>query len=449
MKRLYFGTDGVRGPYGGPLINEAFASRLAVAVGRWIRATSGNTPPLVLLGRDTRASGVSLNKALLAGFASTGAVTRCLGIAPTPAVAAAVVREGAALGVMITASHNPATDNGIKFFNARGMKLTDAEEAAIEALLPNEAVPPVASFSDEDLANAPFCEAAVRSLPLGSLNRWRIVLDTAHGATCETSAKVLRTLGAELVQLGAAPDGYNINAGCGSEHPEALAAEVRRQAARLGIAHDGDGDRCVLCDETGSILDGDEVMAILATHALKLGKLRQNTLVATVQSNLGLDAAVRAAGGHVVRTQVGDRYVLEGLLATGATLGGESSGHIVALESATTGDGLCAALKVLEVMTTTSVPLSELRRVMRKFPQAQRALRVAQKLEIETLGCLPTAIRSVEKALGSEGRVLVRYSGTEAKLRLLVEGPDDEAVSTAMIQLVSAARSDLTVLDSD
>jgi phosphoglucosamine mutase len=246
--------------------------------------------------------------------------------------------------------------------------------------------------------------------------------------------------------VGDHPDGLNINDGVGSEHPEALSRLVLSSGARLGIAHDGDGDRCVLCDERGSVLDGDELLAILATHALGKGTLARKTLVVTVQSNLGLDAAVASAGGRVVRTPVGDRYVAERMRAEGATLGGESSGHIVSLDLGPTGDGLAAALRVIAVMQETGRPLSALRGVLRKFPQLSAALRVREKRPIEALPTLSGAIRSLEGALGSSGRVLVRYSGTEPKLRLLVEGPTDAVVRSGIESLSAAVRADLDVL---
>lgn len=440
MKRNYFGTDGVRGPYGGPVVNEAFASRLAEAAGRWVGGKGR-----VLIGRDTRGSGEALLKAVAAGLAAAGLEPVSLGVVPTPAVARAVRMSDAVLGVVITASHNPASDNGIKFFAGTGIKLTDEDEVRIESLLPRDHRLPVNEVVAINGVDA-YTKAARELLPARSLAGWRIVLDTANGATTATSPAVLRALGAGVIGIGDQPDGHNINAAVGSEHPELLAKRVSETGARLGIAHDGDGDRCILCDETGSVLDGDEVLTMLALHALAKGTLAASTLVITVQSNLGVDAAINAAGGRVVRTSVGDRYVIERMLADGATLGGESSGHIICADASPTGDGLVAALKVIEVMLTSGRPLSELRKGLRKFPQATRNLKVREKRELAACAALTAAISALEAKLGSQGRVLVRFSGTEAKLRLLVEGPTDTEVADGIARLASAAEVDLQVL---
>jgi phosphoglucosamine mutase len=444
MKRLYFGTDGVRGVYGSPTMNEDFAWRLGVAAARWL-AQAGVTGGPVLIGRDTRASGASLSQALADGLAHGGCRPQSLDVVPTPAVSLAVRTRGAALGAVVTASHNPATDNGIKFFGGDGQKLTDAEEAAIEALLPDSRKDP-ATVALSSLDGTAGYLQAMQHVLRGSLAGWKIVLDTANGATVHTSSRVLRDLGAEVIAVGAEPDGRNINQDVGSEHPEKLGATVRAQGARLGIAHDGDGDRCVFCDERGEVLDGDEVLTILALHALKQNRLTKRTLVITVQSNLGVDAAVTAAGGRVVRTSVGDRYVIEGMRTEGAQLGGESSGHIICADISPTGDGLVAALRVLGVMLETGKPLSELRRSLAKFPQRTQAIKVRVKKPLETLTALPAAIRALESELGAQGRVLVRYSGTEPKLRLLVEGPTDAVVTAGIERLRAAAASELEVI---
>jgi phosphoglucosamine mutase len=445
MKRTYFGTDGVRGPYGGPIVCEAFFARLGAAAARWLE-TRGVRSGKVVIGRDTRASGASLARAIGAGIVRAGGSAASLGIVPTPAVSRATRLGGAALGVVITASHNPASDNGVKFFGPDGAKLSDADEAAIEALLEPEAISACAGELREESAIESYIEGALRILPHGALRGWRMALDTANGATCASSPAVFSALGAEVLRLGDRPDGFNINQGVGSEHPEALAGLVLSSGSRFGAAHDGDGDRCVLCDELGHIVDGDEVLAVLATHALARGTLARKTLVVTVQSNLGVDRAVEAAGGRVVRTAVGDRYVAERMRAEGATLGGESSGHIISFEFSPTGDGLAAALKVAGVMAETGRPLSELRKVLKRSPQISAALTVREKKPIEGLAFLGGAVDSLERELGGNGRVLVRYSGTEPKLRLLVEGPTEAVVRAGMDKLLAAARSDLDVL---
>jgi phosphoglucosamine mutase len=441
MKRQFFGTDGVRGAYGGPVINENFAARLGFAAGHWAGG-SGR----VLIGRDTRASGEPLSEAVAHGLAAAGLEPVLLGVLPTPAVARAVRETGARLGVVVTASHNPASDNGIKFFGHGGLKLRDEEELAIERALPAELTN---GFSADALSRfdgkADYIRAATALLPDQALAGWKIVVDTANGATCTTTPVVLRALGATVIGLGDQPDGTNINQAVGSEHPEALAAQVRASGACLGVAHDGDGDRCVLCDELGEVLDGDEILTILATNALKAGRLVANELVVTVQSNLGVDAAIAAAGGRVARTAVGDRYVLERMRADGAMLGGESSGHIVCADVSPTGDGLVAALRVLEVMRATGQPLSQLRRALVKFPQLATAVMVDEKRPLAACVTLQATIAAVETELGNRGRVLVRYSGTEPKLRLLVEGSTDAVVQDAMARLETAARQDLVV----
>ena len=384
-------------------------------------------------------------QALAAGLVMGGGDAHSLGILPTPAVSRAVRIQGAALGVVITASHNPASDNGIKFFGPGGIKLYDEEELRLEGLLP-------ARRTSQLIFPLPVADgitdyvATMKPLLRNPLAGWKIVLDTANGATVHTSGPVLRGFAADVMALGAEPDGLNINAGVGSEHPEKMCEAVRLHGARLGIAHDGDGDRCILCDEHGVVLDGDEILTLLALHGLRQGTLARNILVVTVQSNLGVEVAVAAGGGRVVRTPVGDRYVIERMLAEGANLGGESSGHIICADIAPTGDGLVAALKVIDVMLATGQPLSVLRRGLAKFPQLSLALKVRVKKPMETLSLVTRVIQELEQEMGERGRVLVRYSGTEAKLRLLVEGPTDAIVRAGIDRLEAAARADLEVL---
>ncbi len=442
-RHKYFGTDGVRGPYGGPVINEPFAARLGEAAGRFVLANGALAGSQVIVGRDTRASGPTLEMVLARGFAAAGLRVASAGVVPTPAVSLAVAEARAALGVAITASHNLAIDNGIKFFGPAGVKLTDEEEAEIERQLPAEPAANVAPVIDPNDAGQRYETKVAALLPPEALSGWKIVLDTANGAGYRTSREVLKKLGAELMLLGNEPDGTNINAGVGSQHPEAMAVAVRASGARLGIAHDGDADRCILCDEAGGILDGDEIFIILALHALKNNKLSSRTLVVTLQSNIGVDAAVRAAGGEVVRSRVGDRYLIERMAACGSALGSEPSGHVICREISPTSDGLVAALKVIEVMLVTGQPLSFLRRHLKKFPQRTAALAVREKLPLEHCAHLTSEIAALESELGTSGRALVRYSGTESKLRLLVEGESEDIVSAALLRLETAARVDL------
>lgn len=439
MKRAYFGTDGVRGPYGGPVINPIFAERLAFAAASWSGCRR------VLIGRDTRASGSVLRDAVARGFARTGCEVTDLGVLPTPAVAREVRQAGeSVMGVVITASHNPASDNGIKFFGYAGRKFSDADELAIEAKLP-EALPDFqAKWTESSAALENYRSAMVRLLPEEALEGWKVVCDTANGATVHVTPRVIQELGASVVEIGNEPDGDNINRGVGSEHPEQLTERVRAESARIGIAHDGDGDRVIVCDEAGQIVDGDEILTILATDAMQRGELAENTLVITQQSNLGVDAALRTMGGAVRRTDIGDRYVAEEMRATGAILGGESSGHIICRDIGPTGDGLAAAMKLLDVMLRTNQPLSVLRQRLTRFPQLTGTVKVSEKPPLESCAALSAVMKSLATELGESGRLLVRYSGTEPKLRLLVEGPDDATVANAYARLQAAAEEDLT-----
>jgi len=442
MKRRYFGTDGVRGRVDGAVVNADFFARLGVAAGTWFGGRGE-----ALIGWDTRASGPELAEGVARGLAAAGLSSHLAGVVPTPAIARAASQRGM-LGVMITASHNPATDNGIKFFHANGTKLSDEEEGAIEALVP-EAAPAVGATKvpvwTEVLGD--YLAACAALLPAGALAGWKLVVDTAHGATCGSTPEVLRGLGAEVIGLGDAPDGTNINAGVGSEHPESLGEAVRRHGARLGLAHDGDGDRVVFCDESGALVAGDEILGLLGLQARRDGRLAADTLVVTVQSNLGVDAALAAVGAKVERTPVGDRHVAARMRELGAMLGGESSGHIICAEHADTGDGLVAALQVLAVMHRSGQSLGALRRQVSLFPQRSGTVTVTERRPLENCATLQDAMRRIEASLGARGRLLVRYSGTEPKLRLLVEGPDEAAVRAAYAELDGAARADLTVAE--
>lgn len=432
--RKYFGTDGIRGVFGTPPMTPEFAWRAGRAAAQHF--TQGHASPLVLIGRDTRASGFVLEEALRSGLRAGGAMVQALGVLPTAAVSLLTVQRQAAAGIMISASHNEATDNGIKFFGPDGFKLDDATELRLEALIEATPVPPAlmhpqpGDFSARTEAFDAYLDALRAALPPDfRLDGRRVWVDAAHGAAWETTPQILRELGASIEVMGAAPDGTNINAGCGSTHPEVLAARIAAAPGAVGICHDGDADRLIMVDETGAVLDGDELMAIAACDALERGALPNKTLVATVMSNLGLEEALAARGGRVVRTAVGDRYVLEAMRAGGHRIGGEQSGHLLFLDHFPSGDGMLAALQVLRVMAASGQPLSVLRRVMPRYPQKLVNLKVREKRPLAEMPEVAAAVARVEAAMGPRGRVLLRYSGTENKLRLLLEyaeaGPMD------------------------
>lgn len=441
MTRRYFGTDGIRGRAGEPPITAEFAEKL----GRALVDVLGIDRPVVAVGRDTRASGPMLEEALARGIAAAGGDVRLFGVVPTPGVAALVAEDGLAAGAVISASHNPARDNGIKFFSGDGFKLPDETESAIEARLgaPDAGVRPGGIAAVGDAADR-YVAHALRSLPSGfDLRGLRIAVDCANGAASATTPAALCSLGADVRVFHAAPDGANINAECGSTTPGEIGRLVRETGSQVGLAHDGDADRLLLCDETGDPLDGDELLAMAGLDLLRRGELAGDTLVATVMSNLGLEEAVVPSGGRVVRTAVGDRYVLEAMRQHGYLLGGEQSGHMIFLRHGTTGDGLVSALQILRLMGGSGKPLSELRKVLHKYPQAQRAVAVKSKPSLETVPGVRAAIDSAEQALAPRGRVLVRYSGTEPKLRILLEGRDASLLEEHAARIARAAQEAL------
>lgn len=454
MERKYFGTDGVRGVYGTGIVNETFFASLALAAGRFFRGRAGEGSGgtgrwTTVVGRDTRESGKPLAGAVAEALAGAGWRVLDLGVAPTPAIAWAAVREGAAFGVVITASHNPAADNGIKFFDGRGEKLSDSDEAAIERELDGGA--PGVAFADGAVVECDVVERYVSHmtglLPEGALTGWKIAVDTANGATGRTTPEVLIRLGASVEWIGRGNEGEIINDGVGSEFPEKIAAATASAGARLGVAHDGDGDRAIFCDEAGKPLSGDEVLGILGYYSLKFGELAGNTLVVSRQSNLGLDRLIESAGGRTLRTEIGDRYVLEAMKAGGFNLGGEASGHLLVRDWSPAGDGLAGALRLLSILLRTGRPLSELRGCFRPAPQRTANLAVREKVPFEELSGLRTEMEKVERKLGAKGRVLVRYSGTESKLRFLVEGEDVALVAASISDLLQAARRDLEAVN--
>ena len=449
QERKLFGTDGVRGRANVfPMTPE-----LALRLGRAIAVVSRrgrSRPPRIVIGKDTRLSGYMLETALASGICAMGGVVLLSGPIPTPAIAFLTQSMRADAGVVISASHNPFEDNGIKVFGPDGFKLPDAEELAIEKLLEGPRlenghtgarVGRAERFED---AGGRYIVYAKNTFPKQlSLDGIRVVVDAAHGAAYRVAPAVFAELGASVIPLGCRPNGRNINRQCGALHPEHVAREVRRHGAHLGIALDGDADRVIMVDERGQIVDGDAVMALCATRMLKAKKLVKKTLVATVMSNMGLERALQAAGAKLFRTAVGDRYVVEAMRRSGYTLGGEQSGHLIFLEHATTGDGIVAALQVLAIMVRENRPLSELRTVMDLVPQVLESVKLPERRALSQMPKLSKAISQCEDKLGSDGRVLVRWSGTEPKLRLMLEGPRVGQLRRMVSEMVEAARRDL------
>jgi len=424
-----FGTDGIRGTVNQYPMTAATAVKVGEAIAR-IFAKKGHVPRIVI-GRDTRVSGDMLEGALVSGICSMGAQAVTVGVLPTPAVAYLTKDLRADAGIVISASHNPWTDNGIKIFNGSGFKLSDDQENRIEAyLLSSEKGGRAAAAAQAgkllrlDDAAGRYVDFLKSTFPR-RLNPegMKIVLDCANGATYRVAPEVFLELGVEAAALFDKPDGKNINLDCGSQHPEALAEEVLKRKADAGFAFDGDGDRVIAVDEKGHVLTGDRLLAVCAAVLKKEGKLKNNLVVRTVMSNLGLTVAFQKLGIDSVFTGVGDRFVLEEMLARGAILGGEDSGHLIFLEHHTTGDGLITALQILAAMKKEDKPLSELAKIMKVFPQKLINIDVSRKPALETVPEIASAVREAEKALGDKGRVLVRYSGTQNMCRVMVEGP--------------------------
>ncbi|MGN6103815.1 MAG: phosphoglucosamine mutase [Kofleriaceae bacterium] len=429
--RKLFGTDGMRGVANVEPMTGATVMRLGMAIAARLRQPGRHTR--IAIGKDTRLSGYMFESALAAGIVAMGADVWLTGPLPTPGIAFITSSMRCDAGVVISASHNPFEDNGIKVFARDGYKLPDHIEAEIESMMGSSeldqlrAAPADVGYSRkiEDARGryVVYCKSTFPSeLTLDGI---RIVVDGAHGAGYRVGPSVFEELGATVIAIHTKPDGKNINARAGALHPQAMCEMVRHHEAHLGIALDGDADRLVLCDEHGTVVDGDAVMALCATRMIKENRLAKQTLVATVMSNIGLERAVRGAGGQVVRTQVGDRYVVEEMRKHGYNLGGEQSGHLVFLDHATTGDGIVAALRVLAIMAREQRPLSELATVMTRTPQVLINTAVDKKVPLEQLPDVQRMIADVERQLGEEGRVLVRYSGTESKARVMIEGMDE------------------------
>ncbi len=461
MVRL-FGTDGVRGVAGEDLTGQLAmdVARAAASVlhdtGAFAAAEEAGRRPLAMVGRDPRASGEFLEAAVVAGLAGSGVDVLRLGVIPTPAVAFLTRDLGADLGVMLSASHNPAPDNGIKLFGRGGFKLPDAVEDEIEAHLGmpprrrsdlpagfgrvTEATTEPDRYLDHLLASVARPGAADRAVA-GPLAGLTVVVDCAHGAASAFAPSLLRRAGAEVIPIGAEPDGHNINAGCGSTHLETLSAEVTKRGADAGIAHDGDADRCLAVGADGEVIDGDQILAVLALALAGRGELPGNTVVSTVMSNLGFRNAMQDAGITVVETAVGDRYVLEAMRDGQFGLGGEQSGHIIMLKHATTGDGLLTALHLLATAARQALPLADVAAVMTKYPQVLVNVPGVDKARVSASPELASAVAAAKEELGTSGRVLVRPSGTEPAVRVMVEAVEAEQAQRTADRLAAAVRA--------
>jgi len=446
MPRL-FGTDGVRGVAN----TESLSPELAFALGRAAAATAATRTgkrPLAVIGRDTRRSGPMLAAALSAGICSAGADVVDLAVVTTPAVAFVTTHLRADFGVMISASHNPAPDNGIKFFSGDGFKLPDSAEDELEALVrqqPDTMPRPTGGRlgtirTDDSTIEAYIQHVVSTGRPLRGL---RVVLDCGHGAAYRLSPEIFRRLGAEVTALNVSPDGVNINEHCGSTHPEELQKMVVVNRADVGIAHDGDADRCIAVDERGEIVDGDQIMAICAIDARLRGNLAKDTLVATVMSNMGLEILLRKKGIQLLKAKVGDRYVLEEMQKGRYTLGGEQSGHVIFGDYSTTGDGILTAVQLLSIVATGSRPLSELAGQMQRLPQWLENVRVKSKEGWDSNPAIAAAIRGAQTSLGEQGRVLVRPSGTEPLIRVMLEGPSLEGIRSMAQQIKEVILTEL------
>ncbi|HQV79910.1 MAG TPA: phosphoglucosamine mutase [Agitococcus sp.] len=441
MSRKYFGTDGIRGLVGEFPIVPEFALKLGWAAGK-VLASRGN--PSVVIGKDTRLSGYMLEAALQSGLSAAGVNVRLLGPMPTPAVAHLARAFHASAGIVISASHNPYYDNGIKFFGATGKKLSDEIEHQIEEWLDK----PMAIDNFDELgktlrqedARGRYIEFCKASFPYHlSLKGLKIVVDCAHGATYQVGPAVFRELGAEVVAVSCEPDGMNINADCGSTHPQTLQAAVLINKADLGIAFDGDGDRIVMVDHTGSVVDGDEIIVMIARARQQEG-VNVGGVVGTVMSNMGMEVAVKNMGLEFVRAKVGDRHVMSALAKRGWMLGGEASGHIVCLDKTTTGDAIIAALQVLAAVVQSEQSLHDLRQGMTKFPQQLINVKIAQKSDPMTNDVVMAAVKEAEAVLGERGRVLLRASGTEPVIRVMVEGEQQQQITRICQDLADKVR---------
>lgn len=447
MHKKLFGTDGVRG-----LANqEPMTAKTALNLGCAIARQSVSTPShhhRILVGTDTRVSCSMLEAALTAGISSRGADALLAGVMPTPGIAFLTVNMGCDAGVVISASHNPYEDNGIKVFASDGFKLSDEAELALEKLMLDEnecaegpsgrGIGKIRRMEDAPGRYVVFVKSILpREFTLDGI---RLVLDCANGAGYRAAPNVFEELGASVTTMATDPDGYNINYDCGSLHPERMCELIKWSGADVGIALDGDADRVIFADQQGNVVDGDQIMGLIAWHLITRDQLKKKTLVATVMSNMGLDVAMREMGGELVRTPVGDRYVVERMRKDGYNFGGEQSGHLIFLDQNTTGDGIMAALEVLRVMRETGKPLSDLASRVKKFPQVLKNVPVKRRKNLEEIEDVKKAMDEARKLLGASGRLLVRYSGTQLACRVMAEGEDSEIVNQ-VAQMVANAVS--------
>ncbi|MCX5871667.1 MAG: phosphoglucosamine mutase [Deltaproteobacteria bacterium] len=446
MNKRFFGTDGVRGVANKEPITAETVLRLGKAVAKIVLGTLESNNRKILIGKDTRLSGSMLEMALAAGICSMGVDVLLVGEIPTPAVAFLTTDMMCDAGAVISASHNPFEDNGIKFFGKRGLKLDDDQELAIESVLVSETLEREAAHPHKlgrvfnlDDALERYLVFLKNSLPKDvDLKGLKIAVDCANGAGFKAAPQVFQELGAEVICLSAAPDGKNINLDCGSLHPEQMTKELLKQGANLGVALDGDGDRAIFADEQGNVIDGDRIMGMVAWDMFSRGLLKRDTLVATVMSNLGLEIAMKEKGINMVRTPVGDRYVVEKMLSEGYNFGGEQSGHLVFFDYSTTGDGILSALRVAAIMNRTSTPLSQLTGWIKKYPQVLKNLPVSCRVNLDEVPVIKKVIEDCKRRLGNSGRILVRYSGTQSLCRVMVEGKDQELVDQVVEEVSEA-----------
>ncbi len=434
MRRL-FGTDGVRGTAN----IYPMTSEISMQIGRAIafQVRDQRQGHRIVIGKDTRISGYMIENALASGICSMGVDVLLVGPLPTPGIAFITHSMRADAGVVISASHNPFQDNGIKIFSRSGFKLPDDKEADIEDLIFSQKMAALRPVADEigkasrlDDAKGRYIVFLKNTFPAKyTLDDFHIVLDCAHGATYGVAPHVFSELGARVTAIGVHPDGKNINDKCGALHPERVAEKVKELGADIGIALDGDGDRLIVVDEGGRVVDGDHIMAVCAAELMAIKKLKKKTLVTTVMSNMGLEAAMQKIGAHLIRTPVGDRYVVEEMRKQGYSFGGEQSGHLIFLEHSTTGDGILAALQLMAIMKKRNKPLSELAKIMEAFPQTLTNVRTARRLDLTLVPGLQPAIKKMEKRLGNDGRILIRLSGTEPVVRVMLEGRDQDLIN--------------------